>query len=129
MVFCRETKEVVAEFSDVFEDSKDCCSDDRNPFKDQGYLKFTMTSACDMALRWKGLGRGGGLGCSGIKHPCECCPLSPTDFTVPNAPNKKLRCKLCRPRLHPYEEDGTTENINYASNLKCHHHDMYSDPN
>ena len=66
MVFCRETKIVVAVFNDVFEHSKDCASDDRNPLKDQGYLKFTITSACDMALLWKGLETGGGLGCLGV---------------------------------------------------------------
>ena len=51
MVFCRETKQVVTVFSDVFEHSKDCASDDRNPLKDKGYLKVSITSACDMALR------------------------------------------------------------------------------
>ena len=88
-----------------------------------------MTSACDMALRWNGLETGGGLGCSGVKHPCECCPLSPSDFTVSNVPSKKLTCTLCQPRLHPFLEDGITANINYEANLQCHHHGMHSDLN
>ena len=129
MVFCRETKKVVTKFNDVFEHSKDCCSDNRNPFKDKGYLKFNITSACDMALWWKGLETGGGLGCTGVKYPCECCPLGPTNFTVPNAPSKKLTCPLCRPFLHPFLDDGSIVNKNYEPNLQCHHHDMHDDDN
>ena len=82
-----------------------------------------------MALRWKGFETGGGLGCSGVKYPCECCPLSPSDFTVPNKPSKKLTCTLCRPRLNPFLDDGSTVNKNYEANLQCHHHDMHSDLN
>ena len=82
-----------------------------------------------MALRWKGLETGGGLGCSGVKYPCKCCPLSPSNFTVPNAPSKKLTCPLCRPFLHPFLDDGSTVNENYDAHLQCHHHDMHSDLN
>ena len=68
----------------------------KNLFKDQGYLKLTMTSACDMALQWKGLAIDGGLGYSGVSYPCECCPLTPRDFTVPNPPSGIHSCKQCR---------------------------------
>ena len=64
-----------------------------------------------------------------MKYPCECCPLSPSDFTVPNAPSNKLTCPLCRPFLHPFLDDGSTVNKNYDASLQCHHHDMHSDLN
>ena len=80
-------------------------------------------------LRWKGLSTGGSLGCSGVSHPCECCPLSPTDFTVPNPPSSITSCKRCKPYLEKYLTDGTTVNPNYVADLKCHHHDMHSDLN
>ena len=59
MIFYRETKEVVAKFSNIFEHPKDCSSDGMNPFKYQDYLKLTMTSAYDITLQWKGLKSGG----------------------------------------------------------------------
>jgi hypothetical protein len=87
----------VVEFDDVFDCFQRCTVDDPtiNPFLKDGFNPITLVISCDMALEWKGLGKGGDYGPTKI-CPCHiCCKLGP----LWAAPNAKLCDRWCQ-ELH-----------------------------
>jgi hypothetical protein len=107
MMFCRETKDSVEYFNDMFKFFENCGTEDTNTLTD-GWKPLNVACTCDMSAQWKSLRKGAAKG--QVKRPCHCCSRKGDQWAVPNP----TRCSKWCQELH----------MNKPDSWKCFHHDM-----
>ena len=107
MMFCRETKDYVEYFNDMFKFFENCGSGETNPLT-EGWKPLNVLCTCDMSAQWKSLKKGAAKG--QVKRPCHGCCRKGDDWAVPNP----TRCTKWCNELH----------MNKPESWKCFHHDM-----
>ena len=107
MMFCRETKDSVEYFNDMFKFFENCGAEETNPLTD-GWKPLNVLCTCDMSAQWKSLKKGAAKG--QVKRPCHGCSRKGDEWAVPNP----IRCTKWCQELH----------MNKPESWKCFHHDM-----
>lgn len=107
MMFCRETKDSVEYFNDMFKFFENCGSEETNRLT-EGWKPLNVSCTCDMSAQWKSLKKGAAKG--QVKFPCHGCSRKGDEWAVPNP----VRCTTWCHELH----------MNKPDSWKCFHHDM-----
>jgi hypothetical protein len=107
MMFCRETKDSVEYFNDMFKFFENCGSDETNALT-EGWKPLNVLCTCDMSAQWKSLKKGAAKG--QVKRPCHGCCRKGDEWAVPNP----IQCTKWCHELH----------MDKPESWKCFHHDM-----